>query len=186
MTKNALAGFNQSAGLSTYPRKISARTTRATALGGGSGSRSGSGICIVILVVETTKVVGYNIRTIADYLAMLTLSVAQSPDHCDSLPSILDIMSSSCGTCETLTAITACDLAFLKALYFENTGLGARFPLLGTTCGALLEASEGRQGSVNVEISMDLLRKRLPKSPLSTPELMERCAYLRDRRVREY
>ena len=62
-------------------------------LGGGSGS--GIGIGIVILVVDTTKVVGYTVGTIADYLAMLTLSVAQSPDHCDSLPSILDIMSSS-------------------------------------------------------------------------------------------
>ena len=31
MTKNALAGFNRSAALSTYPRKISVRTTRATA-----------------------------------------------------------------------------------------------------------------------------------------------------------
>jgi hypothetical protein len=93
-----------------------------TRLGGGSGS--GSGIGIVILVVDTTKVVGYTVGTLADYLAMLTLSVAQSPDHCDPLPSILDLMSSSCGTREMPTAITAGDLAFLKALYYKNTGLG--------------------------------------------------------------
>jgi hypothetical protein len=93
-----------------------------TRLGGGSGS--GSGIGIVILVVDTTKVVGYTVGTIADYLAMLTLSVAQSPDHCDPLPSILDLMSSSCGARETPTAMTAGDLAFLKALYYKNTGLG--------------------------------------------------------------
>jgi hypothetical protein len=54
----------------------------------------------------------------------LTLSVAQSPDHCDPLPSILDLMSSSCATREVPTAITAGDLAFLKALYYKNTGLG--------------------------------------------------------------
>jgi hypothetical protein len=96
--------------------------TLGTRLGGGSGS--GSGIGIVILVVDTTKVVGYPIGTIADYLAMLTLSVVQSPDHCDPLPSILDLMSSSCGTREMPTAITAGDLAFLKALYYKNTGLG--------------------------------------------------------------
>ena len=83
-----------------------------------------SGICIVILVVDTTKVIGYSIGAIADYLAVLTLSVAQSPDHCDPLPSILDLMSSSCGTREKPTAITAGDLAFLKALYYKNTGLG--------------------------------------------------------------
>jgi hypothetical protein len=93
-----------------------------TRLGGSSGS--GIGIGTVILIVDTTKVGGYSIGTIADYLAMLTLSVVQSPDHCDPLPSILDLMSSSCGTREMPTAITAGDLAFLKALYYRNTGLG--------------------------------------------------------------
>jgi hypothetical protein len=96
--------------------------TIGTRLGGGSGS--GSGIGIVILVVDTTKVVGYTIGAIADYLAMLSLSVVQSPDHCDPLPSILDLMSSSCGTREMPTGISAGDLAFLKALYYKNTGLG--------------------------------------------------------------
>jgi hypothetical protein len=91
-------------------------------LGGGSGS--GIGIGTVILIVDTTKVVGYPIGAISDYLAMLTLSLAQSPEHCDPLPSILDLMSSSCGTRELPTAITAGDLAFLKALYYKNTGLG--------------------------------------------------------------
>jgi hypothetical protein len=91
---------------------------------GGGGSGSAIGIGIVILVVDTTKVVGYAIGTLADYLAMLALSVAQSPDHCDPLPSILDLMASSCGAREMPTAITAGDLAFLKALYYKNTGLG--------------------------------------------------------------
>ncbi|MGO9930965.1 MAG: hypothetical protein ACLPV8_04015, partial [Steroidobacteraceae bacterium] len=63
------------------------------------------------------------IGTIADYLAMLTLTVVQSPEHCDPLPSILDLMSSSCGTREKPIAMTAGDLAFLKALYYHNTGL---------------------------------------------------------------
>ena len=85
---------------------------------------SATSICFVILVVDTTKVVGYTLGPLADYLAMLSLTVAQSPDHCDPLPSILDLMSSSCGTREKPTAITAGDLAFLKALYYKNTGLG--------------------------------------------------------------
>jgi hypothetical protein len=96
-------------------------TATGTRLAGGSGS--GSGIGIVILVVDSAKAVGYTIGAIADYLAMLTLSVAQSPDHCDPLPSIFDLMSSSCGAREMPTAITAGDLAFLKALYYKNTGL---------------------------------------------------------------
>jgi len=93
-----------------------------TRLGGGSGS--GSGIGIVILVVDQTKVVGSSVGTIAEYLAMLTLSVAQSPDHCDPMPSILDLMSSNCSTREKPTGMTAGDLAFMKALYYKNTGLG--------------------------------------------------------------
>jgi hypothetical protein len=48
----------------------------------------------------------------------------QSPDHCDPLPSILDLMSSSCGGRAAPTGMTAGDLAFLKALYYRNTGLG--------------------------------------------------------------
>jgi hypothetical protein len=83
-----------------------------------------SGIGVVILVIDTTKIPGYAIGTIADYVSVLALSVVQSPDHCDALPSILDVMSSSCGTREKPTAITAGDLAFLKALYFRKIGLG--------------------------------------------------------------
>jgi hypothetical protein len=95
-----------------------------TRLGGGSESGSGIGIGVVLLVVDTTKLGSYSIGALADYLAMLTLSVAQSPDHCDPLPSILDLMASSCGTRERPQAITAGDLAFLKGLYYLNTGLG--------------------------------------------------------------
>lgn len=84
-----------------------------------------SGIGVVILVIDTTKVAGYAIGTIADYAAVLTLSVVQSPARCDALPSILDVMSPSCGTHEPPAGITAGDLAFLKALYYRNTGLGS-------------------------------------------------------------
>lgn len=93
-----------------------------TRLGGSSGS--GIGIGVVLLVVDTTKLGRYGVGTLADYLAMLTLSLVQSPDHCDPLPSILDLLSSSCGTRERPAGITAGDLAFLKALYYLNTGIG--------------------------------------------------------------
>jgi len=86
---------------------------------GGSPVR---GIGAVILVVDTTKVVDYSVGAIADYLAMMTLSVVQSPENCDPLPSILDLMSSSCGAREKPAAMTAGDLAFLKALYYKNAG----------------------------------------------------------------
>ena len=75
-------------------------------------------------MVDTTRAGGYTLPTLADALAMLTLSVAQTPDHCDPLPSVLDLMASSCGTRAQPAAITAGDLAFLKELYYLNTGLG--------------------------------------------------------------
>jgi hypothetical protein len=89
-----------------------------------SGGRGLGGIVNVILVIDTQKVAGNSVETIADYLSVLALSVLQSPDHCDPLPSILDLMSSSCGAREKPSAISAGDLAFLKALYYRNTGLG--------------------------------------------------------------
>jgi hypothetical protein len=121
-TDVAMVGFSVEPVWPQITQRYLGRTGTGTRVGGGSGT--GSGIGIVILVVDTTKVVGYSIGTIADYLAMVTLSVAQSPDHCDPLPSILDLMSSSCGTREMPTGMTAGDLAFLKALYYKNTGLG--------------------------------------------------------------
>jgi len=90
-----------------------------------TGGGDTDGIGIVILFVDTRKVAGVAIGTLADYLAMLTLSVVQSPDYCDPLPSILDVMSSTCGAREKPAAMTAGDLAFLKALYYRNTGLGS-------------------------------------------------------------
>lgn len=121
-TDVALVGLDVSPVWPQISQKYSGNNPLGSRLGGGSGSRIGIGT--VILIVDTTKIGGYAIGTIADYLAMLTLSVVQSPDHCDPLPSILDLMSSSCGRREMPTSITAGDLAFLKALYYRNTGLG--------------------------------------------------------------
>ncbi len=80
--------------------------------------------CRRSLCGDATKDTGSAIGTIADYVAVLSLSVAQSPDHCDPLPSIPDLMSSNCGTRDRPTAITAGDLAFLRALYFRNIVYG--------------------------------------------------------------
>ncbi len=109
--------------LPIWPR-ITPRYADEDSFGSRMGGGLGSGIGVVILLVDTTKVFGYTMGTIADYLAMLTLSMVQSPDYCDPLPSILDTFSLSCGARARPTAITAGDLAFLKALYYLNTGLG--------------------------------------------------------------
>jgi hypothetical protein len=91
----------------------------------GSGvADRGRSILSVVIIIDANKVAGMPIGSIADYVAMLSLTVIQTPDHCDALPSILDIMSTSCGSREKPAGITSGDLAFLKALYYHNTGLG--------------------------------------------------------------
>lgn len=86
-----------------------------------AGSRLGSSIHSEIynalIVVDTRSILGRSIGSIADYLAVLTLTMASAPEHCGTLPSILDMMLPSCGDSKDLTGITAGDLAFLKALY---------------------------------------------------------------------
>jgi hypothetical protein len=62
-------------------------------------------------------VTGYTIGSISDYLAMLVLSQAQLPETCAPLASILDLMASHCENPEKPEAVTAGDLAFLRALY---------------------------------------------------------------------
>ena len=99
---------------SLWPRVI---PTSVYANGGGS-------ILSVILLIDTNKVLGATIGSIADYAAMVALTMAQSPNHCDPLPSILDLMSPACGSRDKPLGLTAGDLAFLKALYYENTGIG--------------------------------------------------------------
>jgi hypothetical protein len=84
----------------------------------------GRSILAVFLMIDARKVAGDTIRSIADYLSVVALTAVQSPDHCDPLPSILDLMAASCSGREKPTAITAGDVAFLKALYYHNTGLG--------------------------------------------------------------
>jgi hypothetical protein len=81
-------------------------------------------ILSVVLVINTKKVAGVTIGAIADYAALASLTVTESPDHCDPLPSILDIESPTCTSRDPPAGITAGDLAFLKALYYMNTGLG--------------------------------------------------------------
>lgn len=89
----------------------------------GAGCCNG-GIIAAAFVIDAHKITGYAIGSIADYVAMLALSRVQQPDHCDPLQSILDLMAPGCSARPRPTAITAADLAFLKALYYRNTGLG--------------------------------------------------------------
>lgn len=79
-----------------------------------------SAIINALIVVDVKKIVGHAIGPISDYLAVLVLSQSQSSDTCGVLPSILDLMSSTCGDRKQPTQVTAGDLAFLRGLYSAN------------------------------------------------------------------
>jgi hypothetical protein len=81
-----------------------------------------SNIVMALIVVDAKIVSGMPIGPIADYLAMMTLSQAKSPDTCGQLPSIVDLLASNCGNREKPSQITAGDIAFLRGLYSLNVG----------------------------------------------------------------
>jgi len=80
-------------------------------------SHISSEIVNAIILVDVNKMVGQPIGPISDYLAVLALTQALSPEQCGTLPSILDLMAPSCSGREAPTSITSGDLAFLKGLY---------------------------------------------------------------------
>ena len=69
-----------------------------------------------LVLIDLRKVAGYEIGPISDYLAMLVLSQTRQQDACGQLPSILDLMAPACDR-DKPSAVTAGDLAFLRALY---------------------------------------------------------------------
>ena len=69
-----------------------------------------------LVLVDLRKVAGYEIGPISDYLAMLVLSQTRTQDTCGQLPSVLDLMAPGCDR-DKPSAVTAGDLAFLRALY---------------------------------------------------------------------
>lgn len=80
------------------------------------GDRRSSLLVHVLIVADVHAVGGLQIRSISDYLALLVLSQTRQQDACGQLPSILDLLAPECDR-EKPTAVTASDLAFLRALY---------------------------------------------------------------------
>ena len=69
----------------------------------------------VLIIVDSNKILHYQLQTICDYLALLALTRVASLDDCNSLPSILNPFAAQCAAAPV--AITTVDTAYLKALY---------------------------------------------------------------------
>jgi hypothetical protein len=81
-----------------------------------------SSLAHVLIVADINKLGGHEIGPVSDYIAMLALSQPPSLDDCNELPSIIDLMSAQCGARAKPQALTANDIAYLKALYAADLG----------------------------------------------------------------
>lgn len=84
-----------------------------------------TGLNHVIVVIDTTKLVGQRLVPLADYIAMLALTELNSLDTCQQLPSIVNILAPNCD--QKIDGITATDLAYLHALYKMGADKGGLF-----------------------------------------------------------
>jgi len=91
---------------------------------GAAGSKISHGLYSVfnhiLILVNTDKVAGFPIGPVADYIAMLSLAQAKTPDDCAELASILDYMSANCS--EKPESLTVADKAYLEGLYSMDKG----------------------------------------------------------------
>lgn len=94
-----------------------------------SGSRVNNGLSNgffnVLIVAEPTKLLDYEIGSLADYVTMLALSQPASLDSCQQLPSISNMLAKGCSSVPS--RITDGDLAYLRALYKMPDGSGLRY-----------------------------------------------------------
>jgi hypothetical protein len=70
----------------------------------------------VLIIADSAQVERYPLQSIADYLALLSLTRMEQLDHCAPLPSITDLLASGCAT-PAADSLTVADRAYLKALY---------------------------------------------------------------------
>jgi hypothetical protein len=69
------------------------------------------------VLVDARRIGGASLGAVADYVAMLVLAEPKNLDHCQALPSVLDLFAGACQGHAAPTSLTRSDLAYLKALY---------------------------------------------------------------------
>jgi hypothetical protein len=70
----------------------------------------------VLIIADGGQMARYSLQSVADYLAVLSLTHMSQLDQCAPLPSITDLLASGCAT-PVADSLTAADRAYLKALY---------------------------------------------------------------------
>jgi hypothetical protein len=73
----------------------------------------------VLIIADSGQIARYSLQSVADYLAVLSLTHMSQLDQCAPLPSITDLLASGCAT-PAPDSLTAADRAYLKALYLAD------------------------------------------------------------------
>ena len=81
---------------------------------------------VATVLVDARRIGATNLGAIADYMAMLVLADPRNLDHCQPLPSVLDLFVGPCPGRSAPTGLTRGDLAFLKALYTAGAPITQR------------------------------------------------------------
>ncbi len=92
-----------------------------------SGNRAiGNGLksefTTAIIVVDTGKIAGREIGALADYIAMLALSQAETYDVCRDVPTITNLLASGCAAGTQPEGLTDIDATYLRGLYKMDAG----------------------------------------------------------------
>ena len=80
------------------------------------GKRLRSEFAHVLIIADSAQLARYPLKSIADYLTMLTLTRMAQLDQCAPLPSITDMFANGCPA-PVADSLTAADRAYLTALY---------------------------------------------------------------------
>jgi hypothetical protein len=70
----------------------------------------------VLIIADSGQLALFTVHSIADYLALLSLTRMAQLDQCAPLPSVTDLLASGCAT-PVADSLTAADRAYLKSLY---------------------------------------------------------------------
>jgi hypothetical protein len=70
----------------------------------------------VLIIADGGQIARYSLQSVADYLAVLSLTHMSQLDQCAPLPSITDLLAGGCAT-PVAHSLTAADRDYLKALY---------------------------------------------------------------------
>jgi hypothetical protein len=76
----------------------------------------------VVIIADASKLRGYDIGAVADYVAMLALSQTGAQTGCQPLPTIMNLFAGDCAASHA-DRVTGVDLAYLRALYTTDPRL---------------------------------------------------------------